>query len=95
MTVLLKYLDRAFSIYGCHLFYNSLIFNPILLPVGRGSFLCLVHLHSNFQLILFAICVILVETLDFLIVQNRLYNFTKVGLSFISLLSLTRLISNY
>ena len=51
VTVLLEYLDRTFFICGCHLFYNSLVFDPILLSFCRGSFLCLVHLHSNFQLI--------------------------------------------
>ena len=44
-----EYLDHALC--GCHLFYNSLVFNPILLSFGRGSLPCLVHLHSNFQLI--------------------------------------------
>ena len=51
MTVPSEYPDHAFSICGCHLFYNSLVFNPIVLSFGRGSLLCLVHLHSNFQLI--------------------------------------------
>ena len=73
--------------------YNSLVFNLILLSLGRGSLPSLVHLHSNFQLIpLCSLCDI-----------GRYYRFfncaksiaTKVGLSFISLMSLTRLISNY
>ena len=51
VTVLLKYLDRAFSICGCLMLYNSLTFNLILLSFGKDSFLCLFHLHSNFQLI--------------------------------------------
>ena len=52
VTVLLEYIDHAFSIGGCHLFYILPIFNPIHLSVGRDSFLCLVHIHSNFQLVL-------------------------------------------
>ena len=52
MTVLLEDLNRALSICGCHLFYNSLVCNPILLSLDKGSFLCVVHLHSNFELIL-------------------------------------------
>jgi len=50
VTVLLECLDCGFSVCGCHLFYNLLIFNPILLSFGRGYFLCLVHIYSNFQL---------------------------------------------
>jgi len=48
MTVLLEYLNRVLSMCGCHLFYNSLVFNPILLSFGRGFLLSLFHLHSNF-----------------------------------------------
>jgi len=45
-----------------------------------------------FNWLLQAVCVILAETLDFLIMQNWLHNFTKVGLSLISLLPLIWLI---
>ena len=83
ITILLEYLDLTFSICGCLLFYNSLIFNLVLLYFGKGSLLCLLHLDSNFQLI--PPCS-LYGTLDFLIMQNL---FTKVGLSFMPLLSLT------
>jgi len=63
VTVLLEYLNRAFSFCGCLLFYNLLIF---LLSFGRDDLLCLIHLHSNFQLIPpCCLCVILAETLDF------------------------------
>ena len=51
MTVLLEYLDRAFSICGCLLFYSLLILDPILLSFGKDNLLCLIHLHSNFQLV--------------------------------------------
>ena len=65
VTVLLEYLDRTFSACGCNLFYNLLIFNPILLSCSRGSFLCLVHIHSNFYSLLIAVCVILRKFLIF------------------------------
>ena len=78
VTVLLEYLDHAFSICGCLLFYNSLIFNPILLSFGRGSFLCLVHLHSNFQLIsLCSLCDIRPGYSWFLIDHVRHLNFDR------------------
>ena len=94
--LLLEYLGRVFFTCGCHLFYNSLIFNPILLSFGRGSFLCLVHLHSNFQLTpLCSLCDIGLKTVDFKIMRNRLHSFTKVGLSFISPLSLILSTSNH
>jgi len=48
-TALLEYPDHAFSICVYLLFYNLLIFNPILLSFGKGYLFCLVHLHSNFQ----------------------------------------------
>ena len=51
MTVLLEYLDCAFSICSCLLLYNSLIFNSILLSFRKDDLLCLIHFHSNFQLI--------------------------------------------
>ena len=51
MTVLLEHLDRAFSICGCLLFYNLLILDPILFSFGKDDLLCLIHLHSNFQLV--------------------------------------------
>ena len=39
VTVLLKCLDRAFSICGCRLFYNSLIFVLFFFPlVGALSY---------------------------------------------------------
>jgi len=41
----------SLSIGGCLLFYNSPIFNAILLSVGKGYLIFLFHLHSNFQLI--------------------------------------------
>ena len=81
VTVLLEYLNHTFSICGCHLFYNSLIFHPILFYFGKGS---LVHFHGNFQLFLLAVCVILVETLDFLIMQNRSCNWDKLHISVVS-----------
>ena len=49
LTVLLEYLDHTFSICGCLLIYNSLIFSPIFLSFDKGSFLCLVCFYSNFQ----------------------------------------------
>ena len=55
-TVLLEYLHRAFSICGCLLFYNSLIFHPIPLSFSGSSILCLVYLHNNFQLIPSCLC---------------------------------------
>ena len=51
VTVLLDYLDRAFSICSYLLFYNLLILDPILLSFGKDNLLCLIHLHSNFQLV--------------------------------------------
>jgi len=36
---------------GCLLFYNSPIFNIILLSFGKGYLQSLFHLHRNFQLI--------------------------------------------
>ena len=62
MTVLLEYLDSAYSTCSWHLFYN---FNPILLSlVGILS-----YAYSSFTAIfnsfLFAACVILAETTDF------------------------------
>jgi len=53
VTVLLEYLSQShiFYMWGYLLFYNSLIFNSFLLSFCKGSLLCLVHLHSNFQLI--------------------------------------------
>ena len=47
VTVLLEYLYCAFSICGCLLLYNSLIFNSILIYFGKSFFLWLVHLPSN------------------------------------------------
>ena len=83
ITILLEYLDLTFSICGCLLFYNSLVFNPILLSFDKSSFLCLVHLYSNFQLI--PPCS-LAKTLDFFQLHKiDCAIFTKVGLSFISL----------
>jgi len=78
VIVLLEYLDHAFSIYGGLLFYNS-----FFIFFDMGSFLCLVHLHNSF---LQAVCVILAETLDFFKINCTI--FTKVELSFITLLSL-------
>jgi len=71
------------------MFYNSLIFTPIFF-FDKGSVLCLLHLYSNFQVIppCNYISMILAETLDFLIAQIDHAILTKVGLSFISLLSL-------
>ena len=64
------------SLFGCLLYYNSLLFNPILLSFGRGSFLCLVHPHSNFQLIRpCSLCDIDVNSWFFLFMQIQLYNF--------------------
>ena len=81
VTVSLEYLDRAFSAFGCLLFYNSLIFNSILLSFGK-DLLCLFHLHNLF---LWAVCVILAETLDFLITQNQLHDFyQELRISFVS-----------
>ena len=51
VTVLLEYLDRTFSICGYLLFYNLLILDPILLFFEKDCLVCLVHLHSNFQLV--------------------------------------------
>ena len=51
VTVLLEYLDRAFSICGYLLFYNLLILHPILLSFRRDDLLCLIPLHSNFHLV--------------------------------------------
>ena len=88
-TVLLEYLDRLF---GCLLFYNSLIFHPILLSFGKHSFLCLVHLHSNFQLFPpCGLCDIGKNSYAKSITQF----FNNVGLSFIYLLSLIWSISNH
>jgi len=50
------------SICGCLLFYNLLILDPVLFFFGKDDLLCLIHLHSNFQLVP---PVILAETLDF------------------------------
>jgi len=55
LTVLLEYLDCTFLICGCHLFYYLLIFNPILLSFGRGSFLCLVTFTAIFNSLLTAV----------------------------------------
>jgi len=51
VTVLLEYLDCVFSIlYGCLLFYKSLLFDDLILQsLHRGSFLSLIHFLSNFQ----------------------------------------------
>ena len=90
VTVLLEYLDRLFSICSCHLFYNSLVFNCFVLSFGRGSLPCIVHLHSNFQLI--PLCILYDTGGNYIDFKIDRAIFTKVGLSFISLLSLTQLI---
>ena len=98
MTVPLEYLDRTFSICGYHLFYNSLMFNSIFLSLSRGSFLCLVHLHSNFQLIpLGNLCDIGRNSWFFNYSKSTTQFLPRlgVGLSFISLLSITQSISNH
>ena len=50
-TIRVRISQSHFSIFGCLLFYNSLIFDPILLSFCKGYLLCLVYLHNNFQLI--------------------------------------------
>ena len=52
VTVLLEHLDCAFSICSCLLLYNLLIFNYILLSIGKSRFLWLFHLPSKFKIIL-------------------------------------------
>ena len=72
------------------------MFGSILLSFGKSFLLWLVHLPSNLKSFFHVICLIKVDpTFDFLITQNRSRNFTKLGLIFISLLSLTRLIFNH
>ena len=137
MVLLLEYFgectDRSIIVSQLHifyvlLFYNTLIFDPTLLSFGKGSFLCLVHLHSHFHLISpcslcdiggnpwffcksFVVCVYIVclsraplkicftEWTPWLKITITIFNyaklitqfFFKVGLSFISLLSLTQI----
>ena len=55
VTVLLEYLDCEFSTCSFHLFYNSLVFNPILLSFGRDCFLPSQQFLTHFS---FAACVI-------------------------------------
>ena len=73
MTVLLEYLDHAF------LYVVAICFITHWYFFGRGSFLCLVHLHRTS--FLFVVCVMLVETLDFLITQNWSSKLPKLGLT--------------
>ena len=72
--------------------YNS-IFN--LFSFDKGSFLYLLHFYSNFQLIPPSSLCDIGWNSWFWITQNRSHNFSKVGLSFISLLSLAWSISNH
>ena len=62
----------------------------LFLYFGMGSLPCLVHLYSNFNSFLFAVCVILADTIDILITQNRLRNFyqgwVKLHISYFSYL---------
>ena len=47
VTVLLEYLNHAFSICGCLLLYIITNFNRILLSFGKSFLLLLVHLLRN------------------------------------------------
>jgi len=104
VTLLLEYLGE------CDCFIrvprSRIFIGGSLLFIAHQFFILFFHLvraiydaHSTFTAIfnslLQAICEILPETLDFLIMQNRSCDFTKVGLSFIPLLSFTQLISNH
>ena len=60
MTVLLEYHDRAFSIFGCLLFCNLLILDPIF--VWEGLFSMPTAIFNSFLLV---VCVIFAEILDF------------------------------
>ena len=71
VTVLLEYIDRALFICGCILLYNSLMFDPILLSLGNSCLLWLVHLSSNFQLILHCGLSDTGGNFHFFITQNR------------------------
>ena len=94
VTVLLKYLDHVFSICGCLLFYNSLIFACILLSFGRGSFLSLVHLHSNLKLIPPCNLCDIDGNLEFLnCARSMVHFFTKVAKLLISCLLFNRFLT--
>jgi len=47
-TVLLEYLDRAFSISTCFYLFNSVIVDPILLSFGKSSLWWLIHFSALF-----------------------------------------------